>query len=260
MGVVNVTPDSFFDGGIYSTRENAVNHALALVDQGADMIDVGGESTRPFSSPVELEEELARVIPVIRDIRSRSDIPLSIDTRKAAVAEQALVAGASIINDVSGLTFDADMGRVAAQAGVPVVIMHSRGRPEEMQRDPYYDDVIGEIEAFFVERLEFAGAQGIVKDKVIIDPGIGFGKRVEDNLRILKELRRFKALGSPLLIGTSMKSFVGKVTEVESVGDRLAGTLATVAVACINGADIIRVHDVREAKRVITMVRAIMEA
>ncbi len=260
MGVLNVTPDSFFDGGRYSTREKAVSHALTLVDQGADIVDVGGESTRPFSSPVEPDEEMARVIPVIREIRSRSDVPLSIDTRKAAVAEAAIAAGASIINDVSGLTFDGEMGRLAARAGVQVVIMHSKGRPEEMQKNPYYDDVIAEIETFFAERLKFALAQGVSEENVIFDPGIGFGKRVEDNLRILKDLKRFKTSGRTLLVGTSRKTFVGKVTGVESMEDRLSGTLATVAVACMNGADIIRVHDVREAKRVVSMVRSIMEA
>lgn len=260
MGILNVTPDSFFDGNRFTTRETALAHALDLIEQGADIIDVGGESTRPYSSGVSIDEELARVIPVIEDIRARSPVVVSIDTRKAAVAEQALSAGAGIINDVSGLSYDSRMGRVAAEAGVPVIIMHSKGTPGDMQKDPYYDDVIGEIYSFFEERLGFARGQGIREENIVLDPGIGFGKRVQDNLKIVKELRRFKELGRPVLIGTSMKTFTGKVTGADSLEERGEGTLATVALACLNGADIIRVHDVGKAKRVIMMVKAVMEA
>jgi dihydropteroate synthase len=259
MGILNVTPDSFFDGGKFSTRENGLAHAFDLIEEGADIIDIGGESTRPYSSPVSVDEELERVIPFIEGIRAHSDIFLSIDTRKGGVAREALTAGASMINDVSGLSFDEGLARVAAAAGVPIIVMHSKGTPEKMQRNPYYDDVVGEILDFFAGRILFAKGEGIAEENIILDPGIGFGKRVQDNLRIVKELKRFKDLGRPVAIGTSMKSFIGRVTQVETSAERLEGTLATVVLSCMNGADIIRVHDVAKAKRVIMMTKAVME-
>jgi len=259
MGILNVTPDSFFDGGQYLKKDEALKHALKMIEDGADIIDVGGESTRPFSEPVDVQEELRRVIPVIEAIRLRSDITISVDTYRAEVAENACKAGAEIVNDISGLGFDSKMAETIARLGAYAVIMHIKGTPKDMQKDPYYDDVISEIKDFFSERIEFARAKGIDDGKIILDPGIGFGKRVEDNLRIIKELKAFKELGMPILIGTSMKSFIGTVTESE-LHERIEGTLASIAISIWNGADIVRVHDVKKAFKVIKLVDAIMRS
>jgi len=259
MGILNVTPDSFFDGGKHSTEETAVMHALQMIEDGADIIDVGGESTRPFAEEVSLGTEIKRVVPVIEEIRSRSDVFISIDTYKSEVARRACTAGADIINDISGLTFDPQMAHIASETGAHVVIMHTKGTPKNMQIDPHYDDVIAEIHDFFLGRITFAQASGVATDRIILDPGIGFGKRVEDNLRILKMLGEFKRLGKPLLIGTSMKSFIGKVTD-SPLEERWAGTLASLAVSHMNGADILRVHDVKEARKVVKLVHAIQES
>jgi dihydropteroate synthase len=256
MGILNVTEDSFYDGGLYATLDRAVARAKEMIEEGADIIDVGGESTRPFSKRVEEEEELKRTIPVIRKIREFSDIPISIDTYKSKVAEEAIRAGADIINDISGLSFDKDMAKVASEFDVPIIIMHIKGRPEDMQVAPYYENVISEIKDYFRERLEYACNEGIKEENVIIDPGIGFGKRVEDNLKILKNLHEFKEFGRPLLIGTSMKTFIGVVTN-SPLEERLPGTLATVAISIWNGADIVRVHKVKETKKVVDLVYAI---
>lgn len=259
MGILNVTPDSFFDGGKHSTEEAAVEHAFRMIEEGADIIDVGGESTRPFADEVGLDEELERVIPVIEKIRAHSDVFISIDTYKSKVAHEACLAGASMINDISGLTFDPRMVEAAARHGAYVVIMHIKGTPKDMQKDPHYTDVIAEISDFFLKQIETARRSGIAEDRIIIDPGIGFGKRVEDNLRILKMLGEFKKLGRPVLIGTSMKSFIGIVTD-SPVTERLEGTLASLAVSLMNGADILRVHDVKKAQKVAKLVHAIMES
>jgi len=258
MGILNVSPDSFYDGGRYDEPEKAVERAKQMVSCGADIIDVGGESTRPGSDPVSLKEELNRVIPVIEAISSEIDVPISIDTYKSEVAEKAIQAGASIINDISGLGFDEKMAEVAAEYDVPVVIMHIRGTPGDMQKNPHYDDVISDILAFFRDRIKFAIDSGIDKNKIIIDPGIGFGKTVEHNLEIIKKLREFKILGKPILIGTSRKSFIGFTLEQENPGDRLEGTLATVAASVMNGADIVRVHDVKECGMAAGMIDAIV--
>ena len=258
MGILNVSPDSFYDGGRYDEPEKAVERAKQMVSCGADIIDVGGESTRPGSDPVSLKEELNRVIPVIEAISSEIDVPISIDTYKSEVAEKAIQAGASIINDISGLGFDEKMAEVAAEYDVPVVIMHIRGTPGDMQKNPHYDDVISDILAFFRDRIKFAIDSGIDKNKIIIDPGIGFGKTVEHNLEIIKKLREFKILGKPILIGTSRKSFIGFTLEQENPGDRLYGTLATVAASVMNGADIVRVHDVKECGMAAGMIDAIV--
>jgi dihydropteroate synthase len=258
MGILNVTPDSFYDGGKYYPPDVAVAHALRLADEGADIIDVGGESTRPYSDVTHVEEELRRVIPVIRGIRACSTVFLSIDTYKAGVAREAVDAGADMINDVSGLTFDPAMGAMAARSRVPIVIMHIKGMPKEMQVSPQYDDVIREIKEFFVDRIEFAKQSGIAEQNVILDPGIGFGKRLQDNLMIIKELRRFKELGRPILMGTSMKAFIGKLAGSPEPEERVEGTLASLALSLWNGADIIRVHDVKKARRVATLVHAVM--
>ncbi len=258
MGVLNITPDSFYDGGRFYARDVAVEHALRMAEEGADIVDVGGESTRPYADITPVEEELARVLPVIRGVRTRSNICISIDTYKARVAKEAVDAGADMINDVSGLTFDEKMGDVAARSGVPVVIMHTKGTPKEMQVNPWYEDVIREIKDFFIERIESAARCGISQENMILDPGIGFGKRLEDNLRIIKELRRFKELGKPVLIGTSMKAFIGKLAGSPDFEERVEGTLASVALSLWNGADIVRVHDVKKARKVATLVQAVM--
>lgn len=236
-----------------------MRHARRMIEDGADIIDIGGESTRPFADPVDKNEELSRVIPVIEKIREISDIPISVDTHKASVAHEALRAGADIINDISGLTYDDRMARVIAEHDAYAVIMHMRGTPKDMQENPVYDDVIAEIMAFLRRQSSYAAHAGIDERKIIIDPGIGFGKRVEDNLRILKMLHAFKELGKQVLIGTSMKSFIGKITD-SPVEQRVEGTLATLAVAFMNGADIFRVHDVGRAVKVLKMVKAVMDA
>ena len=259
MGVLNVTPDSFFDGGRHNTTEGAISHALSMVDEGADIIDIGGESTRPFSEPVSTEEELNRVIPVIEGIKTRSDIPVSIDTNKAKVARAACDAGADMVNDISGLSFDKDMARTVSDLNAYVVIMHIKGTPVNMQNHPYYEDVISEIMVFFKERIEFARRHGIDDDRIILDPGIGFGKRVQDNLTIIKNLRLFEELKKPILIGTSMKSFIGYIN-YSPLEERVEGTLASVAISIWNGADIVRVHDVKRTKKVVQLVNAIFNA
>ena len=256
MGVLNVTPDSFFDGGRFFDVDKAVEHALRMVEEGADIIDVGGESTRPYSEPVPADEELKRVLPVISGIRARSDILISVDTYKAKTARAAHDAGADMINDISGLTFDRDMAGTVGDLGAYVVIVHIKGTPGNMQEAPFYDDVISEIKDFFVGRVRFAKDRGIKEDDIILDPGIGFGKRVEDNLKILKMLGTFKDVGRPVLAGASMKSFIGTVTEA-TMEERIDGTLASIAISLWNGADIVRVHDVERAHRVLNLVRAV---
>jgi len=259
MGILNVTPDSFSDGGRYQSVEEAFDHARLMIEEGADIIDVGGESTRPYSEPVAEKEELNRVIPVIEKLHGIPGALISVDTYKANVAREALKAGADWVNDISGLTYDAAMAGVIAEKDAYAVIMHIKGTPRNMQENPHYDDVAGEIRGFLQERIEYAVRMGIDRKKIIVDPGIGFGKRVEDNLRILKMLREFKKLGCPVLVGTSMKSFIGKITDMP-LEERVEGTLATLAVALMNGADIVRVHDVRKARKVLNMVKAVMEA
>jgi dihydropteroate synthase len=259
MGILNVTPDSFYDGGNFFSVERAISQALRLAADGADIIDIGGESTRPGSEPVPLAEELRRVIPVIEGIRKESDVPLSIDTYKAEVASRALDAGVDMINDISALSFDDGMAGVAARARVPVVMQHIKGTPKNMQANPFYEDVVRDISDFFVERIAFATARGVEQENIIIDPGIGFGKRLQDNLAIIRELSRFKTLGRPILIGTSMKSFLGRILESDSLDDRVEGTLASIAISIWNGADMVRVHDVLKTRRVVLFMRALMD-
>lgn len=260
MGILNVTPDSFYDGGRFYSRDAAIDHALRMIDQGADIIDVGGESTRPYSEATPLDDELNRVIPVIKAVKERTGAFVSIDTYKAAVARAALEAGADMINDVSGLGFDDAMADVAATSGVPIVIMHIKGTPKDMQVAPHYDDVVAEIMEYFAERISFAKRRGIAEENIILDPGIGFGKRLVDNLIIIKELRRFKELGRPILMGTSMKSFLGKLADSSDLEERVEGTLASIALCLWNGADIVRVHDVGKAKKVAMLVHAVQHA
>lgn len=259
MGILNVTPDSFSDGGRYRSVEEAVDHARLMIEEGADIIDVGGESTRPYSEPVAEKEELHRVIPVIERLHEIPGAFISVDTYKASVAREALKAGADMVNDISGLTYDNAMAGVIAENDAYTVIMHIKGTPRNMQENPRYDDVIGEIREFLHERVEYAVLSGVDREKIVVDPGIGFGKRVEDNLRILKMLDAFKELGRPVLVGTSMKSFIGKITDMP-LEERVEGTLASLAVAIMNGADVLRVHDVRRARKVLKIVKAVMEA
>jgi dihydropteroate synthase len=256
MGVLNVTPDSFSDGNRFFAAEKAVERALAMEEEGADIIDLGGESTRPFARAVDESEELRRVIPVIEQLAGRLSIPLSIDTYKSTVAEKALAAGAEIVNDISALTFDDRMAEVVAAAGAGLVLMHTRARPSVMQKETDYGSIISEISAFLRQSLARAESAAVAKERVVIDPGIGFGKSVAGNLEIMRRLGEFKAIGCPILVGTSRKSFIGQVLGRES-GERVFGTAATCALALANGASIFRVHDVREMRDVVDLSLAL---
>jgi dihydropteroate synthase len=258
MGILNVTPDSFSDGGRFYKFDDAIRQGMKMAEEGADIIDVGGESTRPGSNPVSLEEELSRVIPVIESLSKSLNIPVSIDTYKAKVAQAALNAGAQMINDISALRFDPELKKVAASYDVPVALMHIQGTPRTMQENPYYEDVIREITAYLKESIQIAKNAGIDQEKVIIDPGIGFGKRLEDNLNILKNLKRFSILNCPILIGCSRKSFIGNILNLP-LEERLEGSLAALAVSVMNGVHMVRVHDVKESKRVVNLVDAILK-
>ncbi|MFH1227832.1 MAG: dihydropteroate synthase [Planctomycetota bacterium] len=250
MGILNVTPDSFSDGGKFYNHKHAIKHALKMVESGADIIDIGGESTRPGAQQISLSEELKRVIPIIKTIiKLRPCTIISIDTYKSKVAEAAINAGARIINDISGLLFDKQMPDVAYKYKTPVVIMHIKGTPRNMQDNPYYKNIIKEIKEYFRRKIAFALSKGINKNQIIIDPGIGFGKRLEDNYVILKRLSELKTLGYPILVGPSRKAFIGKALNLPP-GERLFGTVASVAISILNGANIVRVHDVSEMKQV----------
>lgn len=257
MGIINVTPDSFFDGGRYFNLQKAVDHAFRLIDEGADILDIGGESTRPGAEPVSIDEELRRVIPVIEAISKRISIPISIDTYKAPVAEEAIKAGATIINDISGLRFDSEMSAIASKYKVPVIVMHIKGTPKDMQKNPYYEALIPEIIEYLRNSVVIAKQAGVDENMIIIDPGIGFGKLPEHNLEIIKNLREFSNLGKPLLIGVSRKSFIGKVLNESLPEKRLEGTASAVAISVINGANIVRVHDVGFMAKVVKMADAI---
>jgi len=257
MGILNVTPDSFSDGGLYLHRDKAVTQALRMEDEGADIIDVGGESTRPGSEAVPVEEEIRRVIPVIEEIAKRVKVPISIDTYKSRVAELALQAGASIVNDISGLRFDRRMPDVVARYRAGVIIMHIKGTPKDMQKHPTYTALIPEIIDYLREGIMIARKAGIAEEGIVIDPGIGFGKTVEHNLEIIRRLEEFTGLERPILIGPSRKSFIGMTLGGLPVTERLEGTAAAVAIGIFNGANIIRVHDVKEMVRVARMADAI---
>ncbi len=259
MGILNITPDSFSDGGLFLNPDQAIRQARRMVEDGAGAIDVGGESTRPGSAPVPLEEELRRVIPVVRALTTRFKIPISIDTSKAEVARQALAAGASIVNDVTALRADAQMGRVIAQARAAVILMHMRGTPQTMQRAPRYHDLIEDVRAFLAEAIRRAQTAGIQPNRIWIDPGLGFGKTVRHNLLLLRHLDALVALGNPVVIGPSRKSFIGRVLVAE-VSQRLNGTLACVAYAMRQGAAMVRVHDVKPTVEFIRMWNAIEDA
>lgn len=257
MGIVNITPDSFSDGGRISDVSTLLDLVDNMVASGADIIDIGGESTRPFAPPVTLQEELDRVIPAINAIRGRHRIPISIDTTKAEVASRAIAAGADIINDISAFRHDPAMVGVAAEHQVPVIIMHMLGTPRDMQINPTYHDVVAEIRDALAERIHWAESHGVSRDNIIIDPGIGFGKTVSHNLAILRELRQFTALGCPVLIGHSRKSFIGTILAIDDPAGRDEATAVISALCAWNEASIIRVHDVARTVAAVKMARAI---
>ncbi len=257
MGVLNVTPDSFSDGGRYHDRESALRRLQELVEEGADIIDVGGESTRPGSLTISEDEELQRVLPVIKAAAKQSDVTLSIDTTKAKVARAALDAGAEIINDISGLRFDPEIAPLAARTGAGLVLMHIRGRPRTMQQDIHYDDLMGEIVSELGASASQALAAGCDRAQLVVDPGIGFGKTAEQNLVLINELGRISTLGYPVLVGPSRKSFIGHMLGLD-IDERLEPTIAACVVALLRGARIFRVHDVRPARRALDMAEAII--
>ena len=257
MGVLNVTPDSFSDGGQYLDKNKAVKRGLRLIEEGSDIIDIGGESTRPGSEPIPAEEEIRRVIPVIKSLREKTEALISVDTTKSEVARAALDAGADIINDISSLRFDPGMAPLAAEKGVPVILMHMKGMPKTMQVNPYYEDVLQEVRSFLQERIHEAQAAGIKRERIVIDPGIGFGKRLEDNLALINKLHVLGELDRPILIGTSRKSFIGNILDLPPQ-ERLEGSIASSILSMAHGAHILRVHDVAAIKRAVLVAEAIM--
>lgn len=259
MGVVNVTPDSFSDGGRYLDPDAAVAHALRLVEEGADLLDIGAESTRPGADPVDEAEERRRAIPVVAAVAKAVRVPISIDTSKASLAEAALDAGAVLVNDVTALRGDPAMVDVIARTGAGIVLMHMSGTPRTMQQTPCYEDVVGEISAFFEERIRFAMSRGVVKKQIVLDPGIGFGKLLEHNLTLLAQLEDFTGLGCPLLVGVSRKAFLGQLVD-RPVQERQWATAAAVAMAVERGGGILRVHDVRAMREVVQVTMAISQA
>lgn len=261
MGIVNVTPDSFSDGGFFLEPESAIEHARRLVDEGADLLDVGGESTRPGAGAVSAAEELDRVGPVLEGVRAAEDrlagIAISIDTSKVAVAEVALDIGAEIVNDVTALRSEPQLAALCAERGCGLVLMHMQGTPRTMQENPSYDDVVDDVKAFLAERIEFAISEGVAEERIWVDPGIGFGKAVEHNLELLRRLGELGELGRPIVIGASRKSFLGKLTGRE-VGERLGGTIASNVLALLGGAEVFRVHDVAELRQALDVAEAIL--
>ena len=255
MGILNITPDSFSDGGAYFSVDAAVRRGIELVEEGADFIDVGGESTRPGSDPLPMDEEMRRVLPVIEQLTKLVDVPISVDTHKSAVADRALDAGATIINDISGLHFDQSIAEIVAKRRATIILMHIQGTPKTMQQDPKYENLIEEISSYLLEGIRWAESKGI--EQIIVDPGIGFGKTIEHNLEIIRRLNEFQRFGYPVLVGPSRKGFIGKILDLP-VNERMEGTAAVVAVSIMNGANIVRVHDVKEMKRVARMMDAIV--
>ena len=259
MGVLNVTPDSFSDGGSYLDPLRAIDQVQRMMEEGADIIDIGGESTRPGAEDVEEAEEIRRVKPVFEGVSQRCKIPLSVDTRKAAVAQLALDFGAVLVNDISALQYDSEMGRVVSQSKAGLVLMHMQGTPQTMQISPSYNNVLGEIKRFFVDRLSVAHDHGISPDHILLDPGIGFGKNISHNLTILSHLGEFVDLGRPLMVGVSRKSFIGKILG-NPVESRCMGTAAAVTAAVLQGAQVVRVHDVGLMRDVVKMARVLRES
>jgi dihydropteroate synthase len=257
MGILNITPDSFHDGGKYFSKKEAIEHAEMMIKEGAHIIDVGGMSTRPGSKPITVGEEIERVIPAIRHIAKKQDVMISIDTCRSEVAKKAIESGADIINDISGMAFDGGMVKLAAESGSSVVIMHMQGTPENMQENPTYDDVVDEIYSFLYERASKSIEAGISNEKIIIDPGIGFGKKPEHNLEILARLADFTNMGFPVLVGTSRKSFIGNLLGDVPTEERLEGSIASAVHAYLSGAGILRVHDVSQTVKAIKIVKSI---
>ncbi len=257
MGILNVTPDSFSDGGMFADTAAAVERGVQMAEEGADWIDVGGESTRPGAAPVETEEEIKRVVPVVEALAAKG-LRVSVDTTKARVAEAALGAGAGMINDVSALSADPEMAGVCARYAAPVVLMHMRGTPSTMQQDTSYTDLVSEVYNYLADRMEYAVEQGIGREKIIIDPGLGFGKSREGNYELIRRLREFRSLGRPVLVGASRKSFTA--IEGEDVANRLSATLSVNALAVLNGASVLRVHDVAESARAVAAAEAVRDA
>lgn len=257
MGVLNITPDSFSDGGDYNDSEAAWNRAQALVQAGADLLDIGGQSTRPGATPISPEAELERVIPVIKTIRKSLNVPISVDTTRSMIAQQAIRAGADLVNDISGGTFDPEMLPTVAALEVPIILMHIRGTPETMQQLTDYQDLLGEIRQVLRERITAAEQAGIARSRLIVDPGIGFGKTYEQNLELLQQLHQFRSLGVPLLVGTSRKRFIGQILNQDDPKQRVWGTAATCCAAIAQGADILRVHDLPQMWEVSRVADAI---
>ena len=257
MGVLNITPDSFSDGGDYNDLEAAFQRAAALVEAGADILDVGGQSTRPGAKQISPEAELERVIPIIKRIRKHLNVPISVDTTRAEIAQQAVQAGADLVNDISGGTFDAAMLTTVAALEVPIILMHIRGTPETMQQLTDYEDLVGDIIAVLRERIAAAEKAGIARSRLLIDPGIGFGKTAEQNLELLRQLDQFQILGVPILVGTSRKSFIGKILKQDDPKQRVWGTASTCCAAIAQGADLLRVHDLPEMWEVSRVADAI---
>ncbi|MBI5207822.1 MAG: dihydropteroate synthase [Candidatus Firestonebacteria bacterium] len=256
MGILNITPDSFSDGGYYFDVAKAVQHGLKLEEEGADILDIGGESSRPGSNSISVEEEISRIEPVLKELKKIIKIPISIDTYKSQVAERVIQLGADMINDISALRMDNNMAKLIAQSRVPVVLMHMKGIPQNMQVNPHYDCLLDEIIAFLNERIEWSINSGIDFENIIIDPGIGFGKTLNNNIEIIKYLDNFRSLGRPILIGTSRKSIIGNILNLPP-HERLEGTAATVVLSIMKGAHIVRVHDVKQMKRVAIVSDAI---
>lgn len=257
MGILNITPDSFSDGGLYYNKQNAVNRGLQLIEEGADILDIGGESSRPGSDPITAEEEKKRILPVLSEIRKKTDTFISVDTTKSEVLKAALDQGADILNDISGMRFDPKMLELASEKNIPVVIMHMKGTPKNMQKRPKYKNVIEEIKSFLKKRVKTALKTGIKKNKIIIDPGIGFGKRLKDNLIIIGNLSSFSELDLPILIGVSRKSFIENLLNV-TPDQRIEGTIASSLVSVLQGAHILRSHDIASLKKAVIVTEAIM--
>ncbi len=259
MGILNVTPDSFSDGGRYVDADAACAHAMAMIEQGADLLDIGAESSKPGAVAIDEEEERRRLLPIVRELCRRTTIPLSIDTTKAAIAEEALDAGAALINDISALRFDPRMASVVARSGAGVILMHMQGTPATMQRTASYTYVVEDVRAFLAARLEVAQQAGIPRDRILLDPGIGFGKNCEHNVTLLNHLDAFQTLGRPIVVGVSRKAFLGKILG-RTIDERLMGTAGAVAVAIMKGARVVRVHDVAPIRDVVKIVEAIMSS
>ena len=256
MGILNLTPDSFSDGGQFNSIQKALDYTMSMIEAGADIIDIGGESTRPGSKPISFVEEIERTIPVIEEIRKISDCTISIDSYKSEVVEAALNVNANIVNDISGLTYDNKMAKLISDKKSPLILMHMKGKPLDMQKNPIYDDLISEICNFFSNQILFANSVGIDSSKIILDPGIGFGKRIEDNFEIIRELKQIRAMGFPVLIGPSRKSFIGDTLNLPT-DDRIEGTMATITAGLLNGANIVRVHDIKETLRTVSIAERI---